>query len=53
MRPTFTLSLVSLDDTQHVVTLIDVLNQFAHAGTISAPTDNTASADTSHTFAYR
>ncbi|MFF2128203.1 tyrosine-type recombinase/integrase [Streptomyces olivochromogenes] len=40
MRPAFTLRLASLDDTQHTVVLIDMLNQFTHGGTISPPADN-------------
>lgn len=40
MRPAFTLRLASLDDAQYAVVLIDMLNQFAHAGTISAPSDS-------------
>ncbi len=40
MRPAFTLRLASLDDTQHTVALIDMLNQFTHGGTISPPADN-------------
>jgi hypothetical protein len=30
MRPAFTLRLTSLDDAQHAVVLIDMLNNFAH-----------------------
>jgi hypothetical protein len=39
MREAFTLRLTSLDDAQHTVMFIDMLDQFAHGGTISAPTD--------------
>lgn len=42
MRPVRTHRLISVDDSQHAVMLIDMLNQFTHGGTISAPTDNPA-----------
>ncbi|MFI6006833.1 tyrosine-type recombinase/integrase [Streptomyces sp. NPDC051366] len=42
MRPVLTHRLIPVDDSQHAVMLIDMLNQFTHGGTISAPTDNPA-----------
>ncbi|MBO0913621.1 hypothetical protein [Streptomyces laculatispora] len=36
--------LIPVDDSQHAVVLIDMLNQFTHGGTMSAPTDNAAAA---------
>ncbi|MFB7248625.1 tyrosine-type recombinase/integrase [Streptomyces populi] len=42
MRPVLTHRLIPVNDSQHAVMLIDMLNQFTHGGTISAPTDNPA-----------
>jgi hypothetical protein len=42
MRPVLTHRLIPVDNSQHAVMLIDMLNQFTHGGMISAPTDNPA-----------